>query len=316
MRVLNLLGVEVGPAEDLMLAHDTDNPRGYWEPQWMADLNDEILAMLGTTWWQPLRVAPDWERAPAFAPLRERARSLLEEKFGAARLWGWKEPRTTLTLPFWRELTPGARYVICLRNPVDAIASIRRRPEPDLPTREWGELWLEYTARALRETQGSPRLIVFYEDFFLEPRQQVARMASFLGVPPLGDELLDSSLSLRGAIEQGLRHHATPLLDLAVASDIAPSTRMLFLALRAAESLRRGQPQASERGMSIADAIERIAPELWSEHRGLSGVQRAARAEAQQGDGDVAAVQQLPDGIVVNRSAAPSLGAGQVATTG
>jgi hypothetical protein len=273
MRVLNLLGVYVGPAEDLMLAHDTDNPRGYWEPQWMADLNDEILALLGTTWWQPLRAAPGWEGTPDLAPLRERARSLLEEKFGAAALWGWKEPRTTLTLPFWRVLTPNARYVICLRNPVDAIASIRRRPEPDLPAGEWGDLWLEYTARALQETQDSHRLIVFYEDFFLEPQLQIARIASFLGVQPPRDDLLDSSPLLREAIEQSLRHHATPLLDLAAANDIVPSTRLLFLALRAAESLRRGQPQASSDNALVADAIERAAPELWQERLAAASVQ-------------------------------------------
>ncbi|MGA2162949.1 MAG: sulfotransferase [Solirubrobacteraceae bacterium] len=164
MRLLHLLGVDIGPQEDLLAPGEADNPRGYWEPGWMVALNDEILAKLGTVWWRPLPVAPGWERSADFDELRERASGLLEEKFGAAPLWGWKDPRTTLTLPFWKELVPDARYVICLRNPADAISSIQRRPDPELSIGAWGDLWLEYTARALRETQGCPRTLVFYED--------------------------------------------------------------------------------------------------------------------------------------------------------
>jgi hypothetical protein len=166
MRLLHLLGVEIGPQEDLLAPGEADNPRGYWEPGWMVGLNDEILAKLGTVWWRPLPVASGWERSADFDELRERASGLLKEKFGGAPLWGWKDPRTTLTLPFWKELVPDAKYVICLRNPADAISSIQRRPDPELSIGAWGDLWLEYTARALRETQGCPRTLVFYEDFF------------------------------------------------------------------------------------------------------------------------------------------------------
>jgi hypothetical protein len=57
MRLLHLLGVEIGPQEDLLAPGEADNPRGYWEPRWMGGLNDEILAKLGTVWWRPLPAA-------------------------------------------------------------------------------------------------------------------------------------------------------------------------------------------------------------------------------------------------------------------
>jgi hypothetical protein len=170
MRLLNLLGVDIGPAEDLTLPTEVENSRGYWEPRWLMDLNDEILARLDTVWWRPLDAELGWEHRSDLEPLREQARRLLQEKFGSAGLWGWKEPRTTLTLTFWRELVPDARYVICLRNPVDAISSFQRRPEPNLSVGAWGELWLEYTARALEQTRESPRLLVFYEDLLRDGR--------------------------------------------------------------------------------------------------------------------------------------------------
>jgi hypothetical protein len=275
MRLLNLMGVEIGPEEDLVPPVEAENPRGYWEPRWMLELNDEILAKLGSDWWHPLSAEPGWERRPEFDPLRERARGLLEEKFGSAALYGWKEPRTTLTLPFWRELIPDARYVICLRNPVDAISSFQRRPEPDLPIRAWGDLWLEYTVRALNETRDQPRLLVFYEDFLRDGPGQIARIASFLGLDHLGAGSTDSRLL--GEIDQNLRHHTTSSLELAVAWGISPVARMLFLALRAAEDLRRGDLPARGHGdEAIPDAIERIAPELLPEHQLLATYKSAA----------------------------------------
>jgi hypothetical protein len=275
MRVLNLLGVEIGPEEDLLPPGEVDNARGYWEPRWMMELNEELLERLGTTWWHPFPGAPGWERSPDLDEIKERAQALLAEKFGSARLWGWKEPRTTLTLPFWQQLVPDARYVICLRNPADAISSIQRRPEPNLPIGEWGDLWLEYTARALKETQGCPRLVLFYEDYFDAGAEQVARLASFLGLDqPTGE---DRYAVQAEEIAQDMRHHRTSSLQLAAALGIAPATRALFLALRAAEDARRAD--AAGRDEMLPDAIARLVPELWTERRLLIEEQSAQDEE-------------------------------------
>jgi hypothetical protein len=276
MRLLNLLGVEIGPNEDLLTPSEGDNPRGYWEPRWMVELNDEILARLGTVWWRSLQAEPGWEQSSEFDDLRELARRMLAEKFGAARLWGWKDPRTTLTLPFWRELVPDAKYVICLRNPADAISSIQRRPDPNLPVETWGDLWLEYTARALKETQGQRRALVFYEDYFQDPDKPLATMAELLDLQsPRREGALQR---LFEEIEQTLRHHATSPRELAAAWGIPPATRTLFLALRAAEDAR-GAVGAGE--AHAIDAIGRVAHELWWDRRTLTDL-RGAFPEAQQ----------------------------------
>lgn len=272
MRLLNLLGVEIGPQEDLLPPQEAENPRGYWEPRWLMDLNDEILAKLDTVWWRPMTAEPGWERRPDFEPLRRRARELLHEKFSSEQLWGWKEVRTTLTLPFWRELVPDARYVICLRNPADAISSFQRRPNPSLPIDVWGELWMEYTARALDQTRDSPRLLVFYEDLLRNPREQIARLASFIGVAAPEEARVQKMLE---EIDPGIRHHSTSSMELAVAWGIASTTRMLFLALRAAHCARQAELGAGDDAL-LSDAIERVAPELWSEQRLLGTYKNAA----------------------------------------
>lgn len=48
-RVLNLLGVYLGPEEHLITAN-ADNPKGFWEHDLFKRRNDEILERLGGTW--------------------------------------------------------------------------------------------------------------------------------------------------------------------------------------------------------------------------------------------------------------------------
>lgn len=269
-RALNLLGVDLGAEAELLPPSETDNARGYWEPRWMNDLNDELLAALGVHWWDAFPAGPGWEQAPQLDALRERAAALLEQQLGGRPLRGWKDPRMSLTLPFWRPLLEQPRYVVCVRNPVDAVASLQRRPALTLPVRQWGELWLEYTARALRETDGSPRLVVFYEDFFHDGARQVARLAAFAGIDlEAGDARAQAAVA---EIAQDLRHHTTSPFELAASPGIPASARMLYLALLAAH-----RPGGEEPADAAAEALERLAPELWWEWR--EAAQRGAELE-------------------------------------
>jgi hypothetical protein len=277
-RTLALLGVDLGAVEDLLPAAETDNPRGYWEPRWMNDLNDELLTTLGSHWWEPLSVAPGWEGSVELAPLRDRARALLDAKLGDGPVRGWKDPRASLTLPFWRPLVDEPRYVICVRNPIDAVASLQRRPEPTLSVQAWGELWLEYTARALQETVGAPRLLVFYEDYFGDGREQIGRLADFAGVP-LGED--DRATAALAEIAGDLRHHSTSPRELAADPGVPVAARTLFLALRAAQDLRCAGESPPADAATLADAIERIAPELWWASRQAADAERRAAAQEQ-----------------------------------
>lgn len=273
-RVLNVLGVHLGDEAELLGPQEADNARGYWEPTWMNDLNEEVLDALGTTWWRPLGADPGWEKAPELAPLRERALHLLEEKLGDAPVRGWKDPRSTLTLPIWKPPDAELRYVLCVRNPIDAIASLQRRPEPTLPVREWGRLWLEYMGRGVLNTADRPRLVVFYEDFFTDAAAQVRRLVDFLELDP-GAERIAAAEAL---VERDLRHHTTAAGELA-ATGIPAGTRALYLGLRAAH-LHDG-----DAGAALTSALLRVAPDLWWEdvlaQQGADAVERHASEVAE-----------------------------------
>lgn len=276
-RVLNLLGVDLGAQDDLLAAGEVDNPRGYWEPRWMNEINDELLATLGSSWWKPFPATPGWERDPRLDALRERAAATLEQKLGDVQLRGWKDPRTTLTLPFWRQLVPEQRYVVCVRNPIDAVASLQRRPEPTLPVLEWGELWLEYLARALVETTGRPRMVVFYDDFFsAEAERLVERLAEFAGVPLRPDD--ERRAPALAVAEGNLRRHATSARELAADPGVPAAARTAYLALRAVTA-PGGDDDACAADERLDRAIERVVPDLWWSLRSARDAARTAEAE-------------------------------------
>jgi SAM-dependent methyltransferase len=253
-RLLNLLGVDLGPESDLIAAVPGDNPRGYWEPSWLVEINDALLHAFGGSDLRPPAFPAGWHRDAALEPIRARARALLDDK--VAGVWGFKDPRTCLTLAFWQDLLAeravDVRYVICLRSPADTAASMLRRDyDPPIGTERWGELWLDFTASALAATEGRPRLLVAYDELLADPVAEAARIAAFAGLE------LPPRERLEAAVEPGLRHHASTLLSTAT-DDALPSTaRAAYLALRAAARLRRFG-DASD----LPDALERSAVEL------------------------------------------------------
>src|SRR4029453_6557845 len=103
------------------------------------------------------------------------------ETFDGVDLWGWKDPRTCLLVPFWQTVVPGMHYVICIRNPVDVAQSLERRNELTLV--QGLALWLRSVVDSIAAPTGKPRMFVFYEDYFEDWHQPVARLAEFIRRP-------------------------------------------------------------------------------------------------------------------------------------
>ena len=115
-RTLGLCGLYLGDEIDMAPAA-LDNPEGYWENVHFLSLNDRILASLGGGWDLPPAAAPGWENFPEIVAYQVEARSTIQ-KLARRPHWGWKDPRTSLTMPFWRQLVPNLKVVICLRHPL------------------------------------------------------------------------------------------------------------------------------------------------------------------------------------------------------
>ncbi len=75
-----------------------------------------------------------------------------EENEKANKIWGWKDPRTTLFLNFWLQLLPDAKFVFVYRSPWEVVDSLYRR-NTDEKLLEQPEkavkMWLNYNQRIL-----------------------------------------------------------------------------------------------------------------------------------------------------------------------
>jgi len=229
-RLLHVLGVDLGPQEHL-IGPRADNPTGYWESAFVKELNDEILERLGGSWSVPPELAAGWVDRPELADLPPRARELIEADFSGSDLWGFKDPRNSLTLAFWQRLLPPMRYLICLRNPLDVAASLARRQDDSVPFEQGIELWLTYARSALAATAGHPRQILFYEDLMADPAPLVDELASFIGLDP-GAIQVDARAAIRVAMSDALWHHRTGIPNVVDTAGLAFHTKGLYLALR------------------------------------------------------------------------------------
>jgi hypothetical protein len=239
-RIANLIGVHLGADNSLRVEPAPDNAKGHWEHKEIALINETILQRFGGSWHEPRLMPDEWEKSPVIDDLRNDARQLIEEQFSSLNLWGWKDPRTCLTLPFWQQFVSNAHYVLCLRNPVDVANSLQQRNE--FPAEKSFQLWSTYVCSALKYTDGKPRLTVFFEDLIRSPSQEIKRIAEFLEQP----EDVGKRDALKSLIESELQHHSSPLAGIISQSSAERSANALYLAQRICANA------------SAADSIEQL----------------------------------------------------------
>lgn len=245
--VANLLrrcGLTLGRDDELMGASES-NQLGHFEHTGFLEINEALLRHLGGSWDDPPDLKPGWEQAPALDTLLRNAR-LLVDSFAEDSIWGWKEPRTTILVPFWRRLVPNLRFVICVRNPSEVAQSVSKRD--GLSHAVGAHLWSLYTRAAIRDTRDQERIFTFYEDYFHDSASELKRIAAFCQL-----ECPESFAIEREVFSRDLRHHDSEWIGLLDDEDIPSEYKLLYLGLRALSL------DDSSRCRSENDKIERFS---------------------------------------------------------
>lgn len=263
--ILQLLGVYLGSEHELFDA-DRDNATGYWENRRIARLNHRILKVLGGSNLKPPRLLPGWEESAKLARERDDARVVIDEAFGGRPLWGWKDPKTSLTLPFWHQLVPEVRHVICLRNPLSAVASAEAfaaQRQISVRRERLLALWQLYIASAVANTAGSARIFVFYEDYFEDSQSVVRRLAGFVGREPQVDTEVERKVE---DLRRGDLWHNRPPAAAALEELAPPTVGCLYRLLQQASTTSAKStfkpPGASGAASAPDRALNRYAAEL------------------------------------------------------
>ncbi len=301
-RLINLLGVGLGTEDDRLEPRFANSQYERGERP-IVEVNDAIFDALGGSWWRPPKMPTGWQYRPEVEALVPRAHETLAARFAEPEgSWSWEDPRTSLTLPFWRQVVPHARYVVCLRNPADVANSLLRR-EPSTHTWESAiTLWLRYAAEALGNTRGEERLLVFYEDYPGDTEGQLSRLAQFVG-RDLGEVSKDIRDEAEHLIQTDLRQHRTSATETLAPETVPPEAGAFFLAVRAAHvasmtcSGRHGrlvdQPEPG-----LLEAAADLGPRLW---HGQLERQTVAAVEEDPLRAVAAAERERDEGIAASR---------------
>lgn len=135
------------------------NLKGNRENSEIMLLNDSVLKANGGTWDKPPRKV-NW--SPEF---RKQALMILE-KYAHHTVWGFKDPRTLLTLSGLTELGIAPDFIGIFRHPSSVAASLIQRSAGRF-TQAWGyQLWYEYNLRlyALHIKSEFPLLCFDWEE--------------------------------------------------------------------------------------------------------------------------------------------------------
>ena len=268
--VVTRLGVHLGPPENALATAPRPH-YGYWENSSIVDLNHELLLKLGGASWAPPPLRPGWEWESKLDGLAERGRALIDEQFATAPRWGFKNPSTTLILPFWWRVAGPFDHVVCVRSPAGCAASlVARDPSGPLSRADWAAVWLHYYALLLQYLRGKRATWLFFEEWPDHASEQVAALAEVAGGAARSDAEL---ASIAAAFSPDLQHHMTDRSGAVAEPDVPVEATALWVAMRSAHG-RGAAPAGLEEGLPD------LALRLWARVDPLSAGAWAGDAES------------------------------------
>lgn len=253
-RLLHACGAFLGP-EDELFKSSPDNPDGYFESRSFVKLNEDLMTQVGGRWDVPPSFPAGWELTSAAVPFLERAADLIER--ARRQKWGWKDPRTSLTISFWQRLLPDLKVVVCVRNPLEVARSLFVRGDFNNPSHF--QLWLTYYRRLLPAVRPEQRLVTHYRSYFHDPRAELTRVLRWLGLD-FSDEALESACA---HVVPGLHHHHAGAAEL-IGANVPDEVLGLYFSLcaEAGPVYRQARQHEATEAQARRNEVETLVNEL------------------------------------------------------
>lgn len=194
-------GISTG--NNLQSAGD-DNPKGYWEDEFIVNTNNRLLRSLGLEWHSlVLLSANDLKASGIYQQELAASRVYVSALLASFPNLVIKDPRMALTLPFWLEvfstLNTSVNYVVTKRDPAAICRSLVRRDQFD---EEYAaQLIYLYWASILHHLPSTARkIVVHYEQVKSAELSIKQELSDFLAIAP------KASLATTHQFDAGLDH--------------------------------------------------------------------------------------------------------------
>ena len=182
-------------------------------------------------------------------PLRMKAR-LLIEGFHSAQIWGWKDPRNSLTLPFWEDLLPG------FENTDHRAQSAGGRLLDGKAQRNFVCVWFAAVGNlqpaADRNVKRKERLVTHYDLFFEDAEKGATADRGFHWFARCEN---DNAADLVAPRKRHTHFTIDQLIDARVSGEVIDLYRALI-----AEATRRRNEEGRSRHQSLHRRADDLLP--------------------------------------------------------
>ena len=235
-RSLKLLGIELG---DRLHLPGFDNPKGYWEDLDCLEINEQLLAHIGSAYDKLDVTWQNHDKDPAVSALQMKAVDLIKRRIADYNgVWGFKDPRTSRLMGFWRSVLEQVDcepfFVIAVRNPISVALSLQKRN--DLSFDKSNLLWLLHNVPAVNYSSGFPRIVIDFDLLMDAPLDQITRIASVVDLPMPDVHGVDVYEYVENFLDNDLRHTKFTIEDLQsnhrAPLDVVDGYRLLFRAAK------------------------------------------------------------------------------------
>ena len=175
--VLEKLGVNMG--KELLGPH-WSNPLGHFENVKFVNLNERILKEAKGSWDNPPKEENILSLKEKFF---EEIEKLIEKE--ESEIWGWKDPRTSLTIELYLPYLKNPHFFVCHRN-IKAIAEeLKERDNMEIVKGEkLAKLYEKRIDEFFQKYPKSKKLDIYYEEFVSAPTIGLKKMINFLEIKP------------------------------------------------------------------------------------------------------------------------------------
>lgn len=217
-----------------LFAPEEDNPKGNYENALITKLNEDILAELFAKWNDTLLIPDNWWTYELFTSYAGQISRILKEEINAGDAPVLiKDPRLSVLLPLYlsvlKNLDVEPSFIICIRNPYEVAASLKKRN--NLSLEKSLLLWMDYQLKAEFYSRNYPRIFLSYYEFLKYPKKIFHSLKENIFPDiQLNPEIEKEVLSF---LDNGLKHHN--LEDQLPDHGSLPEIKTLFELLKSAD---------------------------------------------------------------------------------
>jgi hypothetical protein len=170
-----------------------DNVLGYFENRHMVRINSEILNKLQVDW--PLKERVRGGFKMNFPEQEKSAQELFNNLFKKNNTLVLKDPRLTITLPFWLKQSESytTKFIFVFRHPMEVALSLAKAAGFDTPSSLLS--WELNNGFSLEIIKNQKTLILSYDKLMNQPRAEIQRIYTYLDLKPDPKELASQVFS-------------------------------------------------------------------------------------------------------------------------